>query len=370
VAGGHISNGHGLANTNIFDAATSSWQVGSPMAKGRWYPTLTTLPSGNVVAMSGRDATGAIVGVPEIWDGSAWRGLTTANLVLPNYPRTFVAPSGKIFYAGSDVPSRWLDLSGTGQWSNGPSMHIGDRTYGSAVMYQPGKILYLGGGTVPTNTAEVIDLNQANPQWAITGSMAYPRWNQNATLLPTGDVLVTGGTSLADRSLAAGAVNLAELWSPGTGQWTQLASSAPLLRGYHSTSLLLPDGRVLHAGGGDGGGTPDNFNYEIYSPPYLFRGDRPTMSGGMPNVAGYGQTLEVSTPDGPSIAKVTMIRLGSVTHAFDQAQRLVPLDFSSVAGGLSLTLPSNRITAPPGPYMLFLVTAEGVPSIGRILRMQ
>ncbi len=142
-------------------------------------------------------------------------------------------------------------------------------------MYLPGKILYVGGGTPPTSTAEIIDLNTPSPQWTYTGSMAYARWNTNATLLPTGDVLVTGGTSLADRADPAGAVNVAELWSPATGQWTQLASAAPLLRGYHSTTVLLPDGRVLHSGGGDGGGVPNNLNYELYSPPVSVQGRAP-----------------------------------------------------------------------------------------------
>jgi galactose oxidase-like protein/Big-like domain-containing protein len=370
VAGGHITNSHGLPNAALFDPASSSWQATAPMAQGRWYPTATTLPSGDVLVLSGQDETGAIATVPEIWDGSAWRRLTTASLSLPNYPRTFVAPDGTIFYAGANQQSRWLDVGGTGSWSLGPSMNFGNRTYGSAVMYAPGRILYVGGGSPPTNTAEIINLNSAIPRWTYTGSMAHARWNLNATLLPTGDVLVTGGTSDANRANPAGAVNVAELWSPSTGHWTQLATAARLLRGYHSTALLLPDGRVLHSGGGDGGDTPDNFNYEVYSPPYLFRGPRPVISGGTPDAVGYGQTIALETPDASSIGKVTLIRLGSVTHAFDQAQRLVPLDFSPTSGGLSVTLPARRTVAPPGPYLLFLVSAAGVPSVGRIMRLR
>jgi hypothetical protein len=370
VAGGHISNGHGLPNTNIFDPATGSWQAAAPMAAGRWYPTTTTLPNGEVLVLSGQDESGALNAIPEIWNGSAWRQLTTASLSLPNYPRTFVAPDGRVFYAGAAQQSRWLDVTGTGRWSLGPQLKFGARSYGSAVMYLPGKILYVGGGSPPTNTAEVIDLNTPAAQWTYTGSMAYARWNANATLLPTGDVLVTGGTSLADRVNPAGAVNVAELWSPATGQWTQLASAAPLLRGYHSTTVLLPDGRVLHSGGGDGGGVPDNFNYELYSPPYLFKGARPVISGATPADVGYGQTLALATPDGPTIAKVTLIRSGSVTHAFDQAQLLVRLGFSQASGGLSVTLPASRTVAPPGPYLLFVVNADGVPSGGRIMRLR
>jgi hypothetical protein len=237
-------------------------------------------------------------------------------------------------------------------------------------MYEPGKILYVGGANPPTNTAEIIDLNQPDPQWTYTGSLAEARWNLNATVLPTGDVLVTSGVAGA-RNNPALAVHRTELWNPGTGSWTTLASSdGSLLRGYHSTSLLLPDARVLHSGGGDGGGTIDNFNYEIFSPPYLFRGARPAITGTTPEVVSYGQSLSVGTPDGSSIAKVTFIRLGSVTHAFDQGGRLVPLTFSPTGGGLSVNLPSSRTIAPPGPYMLFLVNSNGVPSVARIMRLQ
>jgi len=371
VAGGHITDGHGLPNTNLFDPVTHSWQVGPPMAVGRWYPTNTTLPDGEMLTVGGTDENMTIDTIPEVWDGTHWRELSTANLALEWYPRLFVAPDGRIFNAGEEQPSRWLDVTGTGRWTDGPRRNFGPwRDYGSAVMYLPGKILYAGGGSKPpTNTAEIIDLNQPNPTWANTGSMAYARRQMNATLLPTGDVLVTGGTSASGFNNAAGAVHAAELWSPTTGTWTTLASNA-VIRMYHSTSLLLPDGRVLHTGSGDGANAPRELSYELFSPPYLFRGARPTLTGFAPTVVGYGQTLQVDTPDGASIAKVTFIRTGSVTHAMDQAARLVPLTFAAVSGGISVTLPTSRTTAPPGPYLLFLVNANGVPSVGRIMRLQ
>src|SRR2546429_1702914 len=228
-------------------------------------------------------------------------------------------------------------------------------------MYLPGKILYVGGGDPPTNTAEVIDLNQPNPTWAYTGSMAYARRQINGTLLPTGDVLVTGGTSAPGFNNAAGAVHAAELWSPTTGSWTTLASNA-VTRMYHSTSLLLPDGRVLHTGSGDGANAPRELSYELYSPPYLFRGARPTLSGFTPAVVGYGQTLQIETSDGASITKVTFIRTGSVTHAFDQAGRLVPLAFAAVRRGLPVPPPATPPPPPPRPRHPVLVEPNGVPA--------
>jgi galactose oxidase-like protein len=369
VAGGHISDDHGLPATTLFDATTRSWQVGPPMARGRWYPTNTTLPDGQVLTLAGTDESGAVVPIPEVWNGSSWRQLTTASMDLPYYPRTFVAPDGRVFYAGELRLSMYLDVTGTGRWTNGPVRVFPNRDYGSAVMYEPGKILYAGGADPPTNTAEIIDLNQPNPTWRFTGSMAYARRQMNATLLPTGEVLVTGGTSAPGFNNAAGAVHVAELWSPTTGTWTTVRSNA-VNRMYHSTSLLLPDGRVLHTGSGDGASAPRELNYELYSPPYLFRGARPSLTGFTPTVVAYGQTLNVETPDGAGITKVTFIRTGSVTHAFDQAARLVPLSFSQVSGGLAVTLPASRTTAPPGPYLLFLVNTAGVPSIGRIMRLE
>jgi len=145
-------------------------------------------------------------------------------------------------------------------------------------MYLPGKILYVGGGRT-TATAETIDLNVTPAVWRWTGSMAYPRRHLNATMLPTGEVLVTGGTSGTSFNETSMGVRVAEIWNPATGTWAQLASNA-VNRGYHATSLLLPDGRVLHTGSGDaldenGNPYPDEKNGELFSPPYLFKGARP-----------------------------------------------------------------------------------------------
>jgi len=369
VAGGHIGDGLGLPNTNLFDPATGSWQVGPPMAKGRWYPTNTMLANGEVLTLAGTDQSGIDVPIPEIWDGTSWRQLTGASLALPYYPRSFLAPDGRVFYAGEDQQSRYLDVTGSGSWTDGPVRTYPSRDYGSAVMYEPGKILYVGGGDPPTNTAEIIDLNDATPAWRSTGSMAFARRQMNATLLPTGDVLVTGGTTGPGFNNPVGAVHAAELWNPATGLWTTLASNA-VVRIYHSTSLLLPDGRVLHTGSGDGAGAANELNYELFSPPYLFMGPRPTITSAPPGTVTYGQTVFVGTAYAASITKVSLIRFGSVTHAFDQAQRFVPLSFSQALGGLSIQIPASRTAAPPGPYLLFLVNKLGVPSAGQIIRLQ
>jgi hypothetical protein len=372
VAGGHISDNHGLPDGHLFNPGTMAWSKTANMRDGRWYPSATELSNGQVLAIAGKNQQAKQVLVPEVWSSSGWRALTGAALTLPYYPREFLAPNGKIFYAGELKTTRYLNTSGSGSWSNVGDRRYGVRDYGAAVMYLPGKILYAGGGRT-TATAETIDLNTSSPSWQWTGSMAYPRRHLNATVLPTGEVLVTSGTrgtSFDDPSLA---VHVAEIWNPATGAWRQVASNS-INRSYHSTSLLLPDGRVLHAGSGgatlpNGQPTPDQKNAELYSPPYLFQGARPTIASVSTSIS-YGSSFTVGTPDAAGIAKVSLIALGSVTHAFDMNQRFMWLTVTRSGSNLVVKAPSSPNIAPPGYYMLFIVNAAEVPSKATIVQLQ
>jgi galactose oxidase-like protein len=398
VSGGHLANDRGLAVTYAFDPFAERWTGNGElpdMAWGRWYPTVTTLADGRAVTVAGRDSASVVVGIPELWDGSGWIALTGASKQFPYYPRDFVAPDGRVFYAGERIQSWWLEVDATSslgrrRWTAGPS-HIWpfNRDYGSAVMYRPGKILYVGGGgdpnasnprdtpsSAPTNTAEIIDLNRSSPSWTSTGSMQFARRHLNATILPDGDVLVTGGTGNGGFNDVPSAVHASELWQPETGSWITLASSS-VNRGYHSVSLLLPNGTVLHGGSGDAGiprsnppaAYPRETSHEIFSPPYLFRGKRPTITSA-PGSAGYGQTFNVDTPYAAQVTEVSLIRLGSVTHAFDQNTRFVPLTFSRRTGHIRVTAPTSPNLAPPGHYLLFILNRNGVPSEGEIIELQ
>lgn len=401
VSGGHLQDDRGIATTYFFDQNGSPTR-GPNMAHGRWYPTVTTLPDGRMLSMAGRDQAGSVVRIPEIWQGNQWMELPGAdgglNDEIPYYPRNFVAPNGLIFYAGERISSRWFDVDGTGaggnpgQWTDGPD-HIWpfNRDYGTAVMYEPGKILYAGGGghtgwptrdpksNQPTATAEIIDLADASPSWRNTDPMSVPRRHLNSTILPDGQVLVTGGTR------GAGFVNIdeglatreAELWNPTTGNWATLASNS-IMRVYHSVSLLLPDGTVLHGASGDamaiqpGGGivpVPNERNHEIFSPPYLFKGARPRITS-LPSTVAYGEVFSVATPNVGQVAAVRWIRLGSVTHAFDMGQRANRLDFTPTDAGVDVTAPATSNLAPPGHYQLFILNRNGVPSEGKIVRIQ
>ena len=367
VAGGHIKDGFGLPNITLFSGTTDSWSSLTPMSRGRWYPTTTVMGNGEVVILAGTDQDSLDVSIPEVWSNGSLRQLTGASKKLAWYPRAWVAPDGSLYEAGPDQKTFFLSTTGAGKWTAGPLRKFGQRNYGSAVMYDDGKIIYAG-GALTTNTAEIIDLNQATPTWSFTSPMAFARRHHTLTALPTGEVLATGGTAGTTFNDISTGVHAAEVWNPETGNWTTLASSA-ITRGYHGTSLLLPDGRILHAGSGEGAGAPDQRNAELYSPPYLLRGARPTISSAPASVA-YGATFRVLTPDAGSITHVSFIRLGAVTHAFDENQRFQRLSFTADATGLTVTAPSSSNRAPPGHYMLFILNGDDVPSVAKIVQIQ
>ena len=386
VIGGHVDNGVGQRHASLYDAYYNAWLPLPDMNEGRWYPTATTLANGDVLAMAGTaTGYGDINVYPQVWKNTncAWGNLNDGQQgYYPNYadfyPWMFQAPNGKIFDAGPAQTARYLDVSGTGNWIPVASSSLSYRDYGTAVMYDDGKVLITGGNPrddlnfiktiLPSAITEVIDLNAPTPAWRTVTPMSIGRRQLTSTLLPDGTVLVTGGSSVPGFDTSEGAVLYPEIWNPVTEIWTPM-SSATRYRGYHSTALLLPDGRVVVAGGGhpDSDAGPQT-NAEFFSPPYLFKGPRPTIASAPPMVL-YGQKFSVATPDALNITNVNWIRLGSVTHAFNQNQRINHLSFTRAAGSLTVNAPTNQNLCTPGHYLLFILNTNGVPSVARIIQI-
>ena len=373
VAGGNkdADTFEGIVQTHLFDANTNTWSLGPNMAAPRWYPSVTPLDNGEMLITSGGQD------MPEVrqTDGSL-RALTTASLDLPLYPWIDVAPDGRAFYSGPDQTMRSLDTAGGGSWQSLGERDTLYRDYGSHALYDVGKILVAGGGP-SSNDARVIDVNGATPQVSPTAPMAFGRRQFNLTVLADGTVLSTGGNSSGayQVDLDNGVYN-AELWDPASGQWQTLAAMQ-VTRQYHSTALLLPDGRVLSSGGGVCG-VCDEVGYlaknaEVFSPPYLFKKDgsgelapRPEITSA-PDAVTWDAPFAISTPDAAAISKVALVRLGAVTHSVNMEQRYVPLSFTGVDGAVNATSPANANIAPPGVYMLFVIDADGVPSVAKMV---
>jgi Domain of unknown function (DUF1929) len=382
-ASAHDGRYLGSKTTSFFDPNTLVWSKGPNMKFARFYPSTTVLGNGDVLSIAGTNDTNEDrVPTPEVWQSGSslpstdplrLRSLTTGQYAQNYYPMTFLAANGKVFNLGPERTIGWLDTNGTGNWQSLGQRNDpvgGSRTYGNAVMYDAGKVVLIGGDDPPTATSLTIDINAATPNTTQVGSMAFARRQHNATVLPDGTVLVTGGTSSAGFNNPAQSVLATELWNPSNGQFRRL-SSAQQPRLYHSIAVLLPDGRVLSAGG-SGSGAPVYSNGEIFSPPYLFNPDgtvatRPNITG-IPGSIGYGSSFSVST-DSEDVSRFSLIRLSSVTHSTNFDQRLINLPFSRTGTQSTMTAPANGNLAPPGYYLLFALNAKGVPSVGKILKL-
>jgi hypothetical protein len=254
----------------------------------------------------------------------------------------------------------WLFDPTTSSWTKLAQMNFGPRTSGTSVLL-PGlqKVLTFGGANSSgtTNTAEILDLSQASPGWRTSASMTYARRHPNGVLLADGTVLAVGGGA---SNLYGGPVLESELFDPVTESWSVMAAQAAP-RMYHSTALLLPDGTVFSSGQDEK--SAYSYTGEIYSPPYLFKGDRPTISSVDSSVV-YGQPFSIATPNAADITRVALVKPGAVTHSVDFDQRYVDLSWVQDGdGNLVTTAPLDGNQAPPGWYMLFVVNSAGVPSV-------
>ena len=411
IAGGIFEDGTDKGSSILNVAANTVTATAAQLANDRYYSTMLTLPNGQQVIVGGSypylggwaDPKGDIdrgwmTGMtPEVYDGTRWRSLFGANsrdAFGPDfnrfwYPRAWIAPNGQVFGISSE--KMWyLDTAGNGSVRTMPfreaqrdartateAPNVGPSS--TAAMYAPGKIIQVGGNTysngegfLASSRATLIDINGANPVVTETAPMSAGRSWANATVLPTGQVVVTGGSKYHDQD-GDNAVLSSETWDPKTGRWSVGASGA-VYRGYHSSAMLLQNGALIVAGGGAPGPVA-NENAEFYYPPYLFTtvngrtalAPRPQILSLTTNRLQYGQTMqfEFGSPNG--IAEVVLVGLSQVTHSFNFTQRRYPVAFTQTDQTVSLQGPPSGNVAPPGYYQLIAIDRKGVPSPGVII---
>ncbi|WP_157254148.1 galactose oxidase-like domain-containing protein [Nonomuraea typhae] len=428
------------------------------LREARWYPTVVTMPDGRPLVLSGAAAalTQGIESIflrfyenlhntyelldergdafihlgdrlPELTDRTGLPG----ERPLATYPAAFTlpgsTPGGVLFLQEANrgwlyayEPGRRHPLARAGRRYDMPG--TGSRSYphyGSAVLlpFRDGDtahtVLVAGGqeesvtdhkrldddaaatrSTVLFGYRRDADLT-AQPGWRPGPEMRHPRMLCDATILPDGTVLVTGGVSRgwANHSIPEDAVRQAELYDPDANVFRPMAA-ARLDRRYHSTTLLLPDASVM-AMGSTGGFSPGtdrrgrpwtqaHTQAERFLPPYLWRSAPPVIervTAAVPlDRLGYGQQVDVHTR-GRHLEAITveLVRPGAVTHGFNTGQRLIVLTATehvrdSAAGADSrwrtrVRLPADPAAAPPGVYMLFVVNERAVPSTAAFVRL-
>ena len=387
-----IVGGYGYTRVAVYDPNTGVFTEVASTKYARWYPSVILTSTGSVLAAGGIDPLGNTSLPVELFDGSNWQTTYGPPVWMPAlYPRGHVLGNGKIFYSGWQTTSTIVDENtGQEQLNVATTNYANQRVYGTSVLlplYPPSyatKVMILGGNSPSTATTELtsdLTQNQTNPTWTFGPSMAHPRIQGNATILPSGKVLVTGG-STNDEDATTAALG-GELYDPGANTFSS-AGTSTFARLYHSTAILLPDATVLVAGSQPGlanGDSTFEHHLEVYKPAYLFNADgslatRPTITSAPASIS-YGTQFQIQTPNAASIGSVVLVRPGSVTHAFNVEQRLVGLSFTAGSGVLTITAPPDNVStptgatnpAPPGYYMVFLVNSSGVPSTAQFVQL-
>ena len=397
---------------------------------GRWYPTCLTLANGDVIAFAGHPGSHDSLHdnrIPEVFSPDPqplgkWRRLAPytngaalqyyGNHVMPLYPRVHLLPSSDILCSSPVGRQTLVFRPDVG--SNGgtytmvcifPPGILENYSYPNSAFHWSSVLLPLGlrqrpgspgqwdplptrvmicGGTSPR--PHLLDLTNwpASPaNWQKTGPRAISkaRMNSNATILPTGEILVTGGIDISELEMTRRSPILdsrgtkePELYDPYVNKWTVLnqpGEIAEVPRNYHSVALLMPDGRVWTAGSSidsQGGAAKRNLDIEIYEPWYHGDPGRPYITDA-PSLAYAGQTIKIKSTFANEIERVVIVRCGSCTHAFDSDQRLVELKFRHAGGDeLQVEMPADNFIFPSGPYLIFTIRKKtgtlGLPSSG------
>jgi galactose oxidase len=412
--GGHlmVTGGKTAARTSRYSEVSRVWTSGTNLTVGRGYHSQTTLATGNTFTIGGSWSGGIGGDTTELKNGemfdvekNAWvklpgckvKAMLTEGNVLgafesDNHAWLFAWKNSSVFQAGPSKAMNWFSTHGEGDTISASSRASdADSMNGNAVMYDAsqGKILTLGGApsyklSHATNAAHLITLGAAYtlPKVEELRKMHYPRAYANSVVLPTGDVFVSGGVSYAMQWEDKNATLVPELWSPRTRRFTKLAHMK-IPRAYHSFAVLLPDATVLTGGGGlcyitCADETVNHMDLQIFTPPYLFKRNgrglaaRPKIVFANSSVS-VGKRLVVTTD--VVVNDLSLVRFGSATHSINTDQRRIAL--SPLLNGsrndqgwnYEVWIPDDAGVALPGYWMLFAMDGEGVPSVGRTVRL-
>ena len=417
----------------------------SDMRYRRWYPTAVTLPDGRVLILSGTDEDASLgpahaaetkvrQAVPEVYDPE-----TDASIPLENarklhqmYPRAYVVQTGprrnnwKVAVIGEVEPplptgdalrqfdpfhyngnTSYLDVLSAladpnrdqpaeNHWEfvntasmvhdNGAGAQIwetdskGDATSQKVVLF--GGECGAGAVACDQRTVEMIDFQSAAPQWIRQADLMQPAAQNNAVVLPTGQVLVFGGNVGRGRCGPPlrpwGNSFYFQMFDPELGTITPLVQTR-IPRHDHSTGVLLPDGTVITMGGNrtDLANDPCQTGLDkgvpvaqIYKPAYLFKGPRPSIDEAPDEISYKARFVIRVTGGSDQIGSVAIIRIGPVTHNWDWGNRYVRLWFKQKDNGeVIVQAPARPGLAVPGYYMLFVINDEGVPSVAKLVHL-
>jgi hypothetical protein len=390
----------GALTNYTFNPNTETWTKQPNMAVGRWYPTVTQLADNSVVITSGYDQSGSVdqngsqaatitQAVELFKPAAAIDGQGTVSTISTHnptglYPYQYLIASNpatpsQMLQAGPSYDNTFLLTSGTWSWSPVPLMNTSHYGYGNGIVYTDASVTPIkqivtiaGGENGQTALSNNEWLDTTNPG---SGWKQYPQWQQvrhnaNTVILPDGTLFTVGGNqkpTTYDSPLFESELYNKPANDP-TGQWVVVAPNA-IQAAYHSSAILLPDATVLLSQDDNNPSQASTHQAQIYSPPYLFKGNRPQISS-VPSGFGLGQTYSIKVNGNSNVVSAVLVAPGAVTHGNDMHQRFIKL--RSVPQGknqLSLTIPASGSVVPPGYYMLFVVDSNGIPSVAKFVRV-
>jgi hypothetical protein len=374
-----------------FNPKTERYERVADMNAKRWYPTLTGLPDGKVLAVSGLDGGGQVLdgSQNEVFDPTTkqWAVRPDLKHYFPTYPALFqTAAPGTLFFSGSNSgygpatkgrePGFW-DLT-TNSFRPVPGLRDPDQleTSGSAWVgpVQDQTVMVVGGGGVgeshkSTARIDLIKVTDRSPHYVPGPDLPEGTRYPSLVQLPDDTTLITNGAR-DYRGRGASDNHNARIYHPQTNTLSY-AADPQVGRNYHSSALLLPDGRVMTMGSDPLYRDKKNTitgsfeqRLELYTPPYLFHGARPALTDG-PATVGYGQKARFATPDAADVQTARLIRPSAVTHMTNVEQRSVALDVTRLGDAVEVTVPAQPALVPPGFYMLYVTNRAGVPSVAR-----
>ena len=412
----------GLDHAYTFDPFTEQWVQLDNMLEGRWYPTVIRLADNTVLSIAGlpKGEEGKNLGLKDIIQknqeiyrpGQGWV-LMDEKRMFPLYPRLHLLSNGDVFYSGVFNTHFFLPgLFPSMRWKSGKGWrkvggHHKDKSREEGVSLllalrpednYAERIMVAGGGNAALfrgltavlqrlgksswieklrsnkalNSVDLIDLSEDNPRWQQKASMHKRRIHGVGVLLPDGAVLVVGGMTrhghVEGTQIEKFAVRSPEMYDPVDDVW-HLLPPQQKNRVYHSTALLLPDGRVISMGSNPHPGHIEK-SIEIYSPPYLFWGDRPVILE-YPEKITYDQTFNLKVDNTRHISQVVLRRLDVLTHVTNTDQRLLELTCKVLSDEkLEVDGPLKREHMPQGYCLLFVISKDGVPSEGKFVLVQ
>ena len=381
-----------------FDPVSEKYVSVGDMNESRWYPSLPVLNNGQVLAVSGLDNTGKITNTSEYFNPNTKQWTYGPTREFPTYPALFSTEDPNVlFFSGSTAgygpanenrePGMWNIATNTFSPVSGlrdpnlvetsGSVFV-PPTAGSNDGTQSSKVIIAGGGGIgesPNSTArtDIIDLSNQNPSYHPGPTLPKALRYLNLTVTPWDQIIANGGStdyraknnSYSDKTFTI---------DPYTNTTTPLANEL-VGRNYHSGSLLLPDGRIMVFGGDPLYGdkkdtTPGSFEQriEIFTPPQLYKSARPVLSS-VPGttVTTRGATITFKSPNASTIKTARLIPPSSTTHVTNMQQRSIATVVKTSGDSVTISIPSDPNLLTNGYYMLFVVNADGTPSIAKLI---